>query len=156
MSTRRESGRKDSLWLWDGEAEYDGELLTVDEHKLTARVREVRHWRLATGSPGRSIPMGLLERHREFCRRVCFGQSPAIQLGSLLEVRVETVQSSGDRHFDYVLAGTFMAVADGNLEALSQVSSDEAVRYLDARRRGLPSSSGSRRSGDSATGSMGT
>src|SRR5579872_7374409 len=124
MSTRRESGKKDSLWLWDGEAEYEGELITVDEHQFTARVREVRHWRLATGSPGRSIPMGLLERHREFCRRVCFGQSPAIQLGSLLEVCVETVQSSRDRHFDYVLAGTFTAVADGNLEDLSQLSSD--------------------------------
>jgi len=156
MSTRQESGKKDSLWLWDGEAEYEGELLTVDEHQLTARVREVRHWRLATGSPGRSIPMGLLERHREFCRRVCFRQSPAIQLGSLLEVFVETLQSSRDRHFDYVLAGTYAAVADGNLEDLSQLSSDGAIRYLDSRRRRLRPSSSSRRSGDSATGSLGT
>jgi hypothetical protein len=155
MSTRQESGKKESLWLWDGEAEYEGDLLTLDEPHFTASLREVRRWRLATGSPGRSIPMGLLERHREFCRRVCFGQSPAIQLGSLLEVRIETVQSSRDRHFDYVFAGIFAAVSDGNLEALSQLSSDEAVAYLDSRRRGFPPPSVRRRSGDSATGSLG-
>jgi hypothetical protein len=150
--TKRESAKKDSLWLWDGEAEYEGELLTLGEGNLVARVREVRRFRLSTGAPGRPVPRDLLERQRELCRRVSFGQSPAIDLGSLLEVRVDTVQASGDRRFDYVLAGTFAAVADEHLETLSQASTDEAVRYLESRRNGRPTAA----RGDSATGSLGT
>ena len=73
--TKRESAKKDSLWLWDGEAEYEGELLTLGEGNLVARVREVRRFRLSTGAPGRPVPRDLLERQRELCRRVSFGQS---------------------------------------------------------------------------------
>jgi hypothetical protein len=146
-TTKKERAKKPHLWLWDGQTEYEGEVLKLDTRQLTAKVREVRRWRLSTGSPGRAVPSGLLERHRELCRRVCFGQSPAIQLGSLLEFRVETVQSSGDPHYDYVLAGSFAPVEDEHLEALSQLSSDEAIRYLESRRRGGP---------PSGTGSFGT
>lgn len=131
-----ESARKDAIWLWTGQVEFEGELLSLEDRKLTARVRQIRRWSLATGAPGRSVPLHFLERQRELTRRLCFGQSPAIQLGGLLEFLVETVQSSSDRQFDYVLAGTFSPVADEHLEVLSRLDSDEALRYLESRRSG--------------------
>jgi hypothetical protein len=132
--SKRESTRKDAIWLWTGRIEYEGEILTLDGNQLTARVRQVRRWSLATGAPGRSVPSHFLEQQRELTLRLCFGQSPAIQLGGLLEFRIEAVQSSGDRQFDYVLAGTFSPVADEHLDALSQLDSDEALRFLESRR----------------------
>lgn len=130
--SRRESARKDPIWLWTGQVEFEGELLTLNRPQLTARVRQVRRWALSTGAPGRSVPLHFLERQRELSRRLCFGQSPAILLGGLLEFRVETVQSSRDGQFDYVLAGRFSPVADEHLEALSRLDSDEAPRYLES------------------------
>jgi hypothetical protein len=137
--SKRESAGKDPLWLWTGQIEFEGEILTLNGSQLTARVRQIRRWSLATGAPGRSVPLHFLERQRELSRRLCFGQSPAILLGGLLEFGVETVQSSRDRQYDYVLAGTFSPVADEHLDALSRLDSDEALRYLESRRNGTKS-----------------
>lgn len=146
--SKRESAGKDPVWLWTGQIEYEGEILALEGAQLTARVRQVRRWSLATGAPGRPVPLHFLERQRELSRLLCFGQSPAIALGGLLAFRVETVQSSGDRQYDYVLAGTFSPVADEHLEALSRLDSDGALRYLESR-RGVDGT----RSADSSTGS---
>jgi hypothetical protein len=137
--SKRESARKDQIWLWTGQIEFEGEILTLHGSQLTARVRQIRRWSLATGAPGRSVPLHFLERQRELSRRLCFGQSPAILLGGLLEFQVETVQSSRDRQYDYVLAGAFSPVADEHLDTLSRLNSDEALRYLEARRSGTKS-----------------
>jgi hypothetical protein len=145
MSTRG-SGANDAFWLWDGEAEYEGHLLSLDEGRLSARVRQVRRWTLASGAPGKPVLLDLMERQRLLTRRVCFGQSPAILLGALLECRVLAVQRSQDRTFDFVLSGAFTAISDERLEALSELSSDEAHRYLQTRRKGFPAS------GESAAG----
>ena len=129
------SGGHDSLWLWDGEDEYEGHLSTSDEHHLAARVRLVRRWTLASGAPGRPVPLDLLERQRLLSRRICFAQSPSIQCGALLEFRVGAVQPSRDRRFDFVLSGTFIPVADEHLDALSRLSTPDALRYLQSRGR---------------------
>jgi hypothetical protein len=132
---KKESGGPDSLWLWDGEAEYEGRLGSSDGRHLAARVRQVRRWTLASGAPGRPVPLDLRERQRLLSRRICFSQSPAILLGALLEFRVAAVQPSRDRQFDFVLSGTFIPVADEHLEALSRLSTPEALYYLQSRGR---------------------
>src|SRR5262245_4263664 len=140
VMSKRESGRSDSFWLWDGEVEYEGQLVSLDEAQLTARMRQTRRWTLATGAPGKPIPGDLRERQRAFARRVCFGQSPAIQLGTLLEVRIEALQPSRECPFDYVFFGSFSQISDEHLLPLSQLSTTEAARYLEGRRLGRPSS----------------
>jgi hypothetical protein len=122
--------------LWDGEAEYQGFLLKVNGAQLTARMREIRRWTLDSGAPGRPVPLNLIERQRHLSRRVCFGQSPSIHLGSLLEFRVGAVQPSSDHQYDYVLTGTFASIDDDRLETLSRLSSDQAHRYLQSPRGG--------------------
>jgi len=131
--SKRGSGNE-PFWLWDGEAEYQGYLLSVDGEHLTARMREVRRWTLDSGAPGRPVPVDLIERQRRLCLRVCFGQSPSIHLGGLLEFRVGAVQPSRDRQYDYVLSGTFASINDAHLETLSELSSDQAHRYLQSQR----------------------
>jgi len=131
--SKRGSGNE-SFWLWDGEAEYQGYLLAVDGHSLTARMRDIRRWTLDSGAPGRPVPLNLMERQRHMSRRVCFGQSPAIHMGGLLEFRVGAVQPSKDHQYDYVLSGTFSSIDDERLEALSRLSSDQAQRYLQGER----------------------
>jgi len=140
--SKRESGRSDAFWLWDGEAEYEGHLASLDESQWTARMRVIRRWSLATGAPGKPVPSNLLERQRALARRVCFGQSPSIQMGALLEVRIECVQPSRDHQFDVVLSGSFSQVSDEHLLPLSQLSTTEATRYLEARRQGRSSAFG--------------
>jgi len=123
------------LWLWDGEDEYEGQLGAGGEHHLVARVRLVRRWTLASGAPGRPVPLDLLERQRLLSRRICFAQSPMLLLGVLLEFRVATVQPCRDRRFDFVLSGTFIPVVEEHLDALSRLSTPDALRYLQARGR---------------------
>ena len=143
MSTRK-SGGGDAFWLWDGEAEYEGLLLSVNQSgHLTARIRQIRRWGLASGSPGKPVPQDLMERQRLLIRRISFAQSPSIQLGTLLEFRIQAVQRSQDRQFDYVLSGSFAPITDEHLESLGELSSDEAHRYLQSRRKGFPASGGS-------------
>ena len=133
--SKRGSGN-DSFWLWDGEAEYQGDLLAVDGQRVTARMREIRRWALDNGAPGKPVPRDLMERQRGMSRRVFFGQSPAIHMGGLLEFRVGAVQPSRDHQYDYVLSGTFTSIEDEHLETLSRLSSDQARRYLQSRRDG--------------------
>jgi len=106
--SKKESGGHETLWLWDGEDEYEGPLGVSGEHHLVARVRLVRRWTLASGAPGRPVPVDLLERQRALSRRICFAQSPAVLFGSLLEFRVAAVQPCRDRRFDFVLSGSFV------------------------------------------------
>ncbi|HVE40054.1 MAG TPA: hypothetical protein VNM14_09220 [Planctomycetota bacterium] len=138
--SKRGSGNE-TFWLWDGEAEYQGHLLAVDGQRLTARLREIRRWTLDSGAPGKPVPLNLIERQRHMCRRVCFGQSPALHMGGLLEFRVGAVQPSKDHQYDYVLSGTFASIDDDRLEALSQLSSAQAHRYLQGE-RGAESATG--------------
>ena len=133
--SRKESGGHDMFWLWDGEDEYEGLVVSSDEHHLAARVRQVRRWTLASGAPGRPVPLDLLDRQRSLSRRICFAQSPAVHLGALLEFRVAAVQPCRDRLFDFVLSGTFLPVADEHLDALSRLSTPDALRYLQSRGR---------------------
>ena len=134
--TTRANGANETFWMWDGEAEYQGEIVTVDGHRLTARMRQIRRWTMAGGSPGRPVPGDLLERQLTFTRRLCFGQSPAVQMGALLEFRIGAVQRSRNPQFDYLLTGTFAAIHDEHLEALSGLNSDQAHHYLQSRRNG--------------------
>lgn len=128
--SKRGNGASGHFWLWTGEAEYEGQLLSTTENQLTARVRSAGRWSPATGSPGTQIPRDLRERQRWFARRVGFAQSPEILSGALLEIRVSAVQPCRNAQFEYVLAGTFSRVEDDHLEALSRLSSDEAMNYL--------------------------
>jgi hypothetical protein len=144
--SKRGTGANDAFWLWDGEAEYEGHLCSLDEGRLNARVRQIRRWSLASGAPGKPVLIDLMERQRLLTRRICFAQSPAIDLGALLEFRVHAVQRSQDRAFDFVLSGSFSPISDERMEALSQLSSDEAQLYLQSRRKGFPAS------GESAAG----
>lgn len=132
---KKGSGGQESLWLWDGEAEYEGHLGSWDEGHLAAWVRQLRRWTLASGAPGRPVPLDLRERQRQLSRRICFAQSPALHLGALLEFRVGAVQPSQNRGFDFLLAGTFVPVADEHLDALSRLSTPEALHYLQSRGR---------------------
>jgi hypothetical protein len=131
-------GAPDAFWLWDGEVELEGQLLRADESRLAARMRHRRRG-MTSGTAGRSVPLDWLERQRLLARSICFGQSPSIHLGGLLEVRVEGVQPSRDPDFDYVLAAAYAPVADEHLEALSELSAEPALRYLRSRRSGAPS-----------------
>lgn len=133
--SKKGSGGHDTLWLWDGEDEYEGQLGSSNGHHLAARVRQVRRWTLASGAPGRPVPLDLLERQRLLSRRICFAQSPALHLGALLEFRVAAVQPCRDRRFDFVLSGTFLPVADEHLESLSRLSTPDALRFLQSRGR---------------------
>jgi hypothetical protein len=133
--SKKESGGHETLWLWDGEDEYEGPLGVSGEHHLVARVRLVRRWTLASGAPGRPVPVDLLERQRALSRRICFAQSPAVLFGSLLEFRVAAVQPCRDRRFDFVLSGSFVPVAEEHLDALSRLSTPDGLRYLQARDR---------------------
>ena len=133
--SKRGSGNE-AFWLWDGEAEYQGQLLSVDGQRVTARMREIRRWTLDAGAPGRPVPLDLIERQRGMVRRVFLGQSPGIQMGGLLEFRIGAVQPSRDHQFDYVLTGTFTSVSEEQLETLSRLSTDQARRYLQSQRDG--------------------
>jgi len=133
--SKKGSGGHETLWLWDGEDEYEGQLGSSGEHHLAARVRQVRRWTLASGAPGRPVPVDLLERQRLLSRRICFAQSPALHLGALLEFRVTAVQPCRDHRFDFVFSGTFIPVADEHLESLSRLSTPDALRYLQGRGR---------------------
>jgi hypothetical protein len=124
----------ETFWLWDGEAEYQGYVLSVDGQRVTARMREIRRWTLDAGAPGKPVPLDLLERQRGMVRRIFLGQSPAIQMGGLLEFRIGAVQPSRDHQFDYVMTGTFTSIDDEQLENLSRLSSDQARRYLQGQR----------------------
>jgi hypothetical protein len=141
--SRKGSGAPESLWLWDGEDEYEGHLGSSDEGHLAGRVRLVRKWTLASGAPGRPVPLDLLERQRLLSRRICFAQSPSLHLGALLEFRLGAILPSRDPRFDLVLSGTFVPVADQHLEALSRLSTPDALRYLHTRERSEGSSAAS-------------
>lgn len=130
--TKRGSGRKELFWLWAGEAEYEGHLLSANGDRLLARVRRTERWTPATGAPGMPVPLDVMERQRWLARRVGFGQSPAILLGALLEVRVAAIQPTRDPEFEYVLAVTFSRIGDEHLEELSRLSCREALHYLQA------------------------
>jgi len=122
------------FWLWTGENEYEGWLLSHRENRLTARVRRLNRWTPDTGaSPGNAVPLDVMERARGLSRRLGLGQSPAIESGALLEFRVVTLQPSSVANYDFVLTGTFVMVADEHLEALSRLNSNEALRYLQAK-----------------------
>ena len=133
--SKHAGGGPESIWLWDGEAEFEGTVTSSGEHHLAARVRQVRRWTIASGAPGRSVPLDLRERQRVLSRRISFAQSPAVHLGALLEFQISAVQPSRDRRFDFVLLGTFIPVADEHLDALSRLSTPDALRYLQARGR---------------------
>ncbi len=138
--SKRGTSANDAFWLWDGETEYEGHLLSLDEGRLTAKVRQVRRWTLASGAPGKPVLLDLMDRQRQLTQKLCFAQSPAIELGALLEARIQAVQRSQDRTFDFVLSGTFATISDERLDALSRLSSDEAQYYLHVRRKGFPAS----------------
>ena len=138
--SKRGGSANDAFWLWDGEAEYEGHLVSLDEGRLTAKVRQVRRWTLASGAPGKPVLLDLMERQLQLTRRICFAQSPAIELGALQEAHIQAVQRSQDRTFDFVLSGTFAPISDERMEALSKLSSDEAQLYLQSRRKGFPAS----------------
>jgi hypothetical protein len=148
-------GGADSFWLWDGEVELEGQLLLVDEPRLVVRMRHRRSEPALVRGPGRSIPLDWLERQRRLAQTLAFGQCPSILIGGLLEVRLEGVQPSRDPEFDYVLSGAYQPVADEHLEALSELSTDQALRYLRSRRFGAPSAD-PRRFGESALALFGT
>jgi hypothetical protein len=133
--SQRTSGRNEQFWLWTGETEYEGLLLSVDGGRLTARVRPSERCSPENGASGSPVPLDVRERQRRLFRRVGFGQSPAILSGALLEFRIETLQPSQDARFDYVLAGTFSGVADEHLEALSQLNSREVFHFLESTSR---------------------
>jgi hypothetical protein len=125
-----DGGRKESFWLWTGEAEYDGYLLAVGEERLIARLRPSHRWTPGTGAPGMPVPYDVIERQRWLTRRIAFGQSPAVHQGALLEFRVAALQPSRDPLFVYVVAGSFARISDEHLEPLSRLSSNEAFHYL--------------------------
>ena len=122
---KRGSGRYEAFWLWTGESEYEGQLLRVTGTKVLARVRRCGIAGACTFSP-----LDLNERQRGLLKRIGFGQSPAILSGSLVEFRVSALQPTRDPHYEMTLAGTFWPVADVHLEALSELESNEALRYL--------------------------
>jgi hypothetical protein len=130
--SKRGSGNE-AFWLWDGDAEYQGQLLSVNGQRVMARMREIRRWSLDSGAPGKPVPLNLMERQRHMSRRVCFGQSPAIQMGELLTFRVGAVQPSKDHQYDYVLMGTFTSIDDEHLDMLSRLNSEQAHRYLESQ-----------------------
>ena len=127
---KRGSGRRESFWLWTGESEYQGQLISVTATRVLARVRRCGPWTPAGGAAGTAVPLDLNERTRRLSRQVGFGQSPAILAGSLIEFRVTGIQPTQDPHFEFALCGTFWPVADVHLEALSELESNEAFRYL--------------------------
>ena len=123
--SKRGSGSAESFWLWTGDTEYDGELLRVYGTKVMARVRRSGHWKAGT-----LVPLDLNERQRRLTRRIGFGQSPAILGGSLIEFRVVALQPCRNPDFEMTLTGTFWPVADVHLDALSELESNDAFRYL--------------------------
>ena len=127
---KRGGARNDLFWLWTGETEYEGHLISADGVRLIARVRHADRWTPATGAPGMSVPLDVMERQRRLARRVGFGLSPAIHAGALLECRVVAIQPTRDPEFEVVLAGTFSRIADEDLEPLSRLSSNAALQYL--------------------------
>ena len=122
---KRGSGKIDSFWLWTGDTEYEGLLLRVYGTKVLARVR-----RFGLGNSRTFVPLDLNERQRGLTRRIGFSQSPAILSGSLIEFRVVALQPCRDPQYEITLTGTFWPVADVHLEALSELESNEAFRYL--------------------------
>ena len=123
--TKRGSGKTESFWMWTGDTEYEGQLLRVTATKVLARVR-----RCGLSGSCTFVPLDLNERTRGLLKRIGFGQSPAILSGSLVEFRVTALQPTRDPHFEMTLTGTFWPVADVHLEALSELESNEAFRYL--------------------------
>ena len=128
--SRRESGRNASFWLWTGDTEYEGHLLSVDGVRVLARVRRCGPWTPAGGSAGVAVPLDLNERTRHLSGRIGFGQSPAILAGTLIEFRVSALQPSWDPGFELTLCGSFWPVADVHLERLSKLDSTKAFEYL--------------------------
>jgi hypothetical protein len=122
---KRGSGKTDAFWMWTGDTEYEGLLLRVTGTKVLARVR-----RCGIAGSCTFSPLDLNERTRHLNTRIGFGQSPAILSGSLVEFRVTGLQPTRDPHYEMTLTGSFWPVADVHLEALSELESNEALRYL--------------------------
>jgi hypothetical protein len=123
-------GSGETFWMWTGETEYDGEVLSVKGTGVTARIRRVDRKIPAGGAVGTVVPNDMVERQRHLARRIGFAQSPAILAGSLTEFRVVAIQPSQDPLFDFVLSGMFWPVADVHLEKLSKLDSPKAFEYL--------------------------
>ena len=87
-------GSGEHFWMWTGETEYDGEVLSVKGTGVTARIRRVDRKIPATGAVGVTVPNDFVERQRHLARRIGFAQSPAILAGSLTEFRVVAIQPS--------------------------------------------------------------
>jgi hypothetical protein len=128
--SKRGSGKNETFWMWTGETEYEGEVLSVKGTGVTARIRRVDRKTPMTGPVGNTVPLDLVERQRHLARRIGFAQSPAILAGTLTEFRVVAIQPSRDPHFEFVLSGMFWPVADIHLEKLSKLDSNKAFEYL--------------------------
>ena len=127
---KRGSGTNEHFWMWTGETEYDGEVLSVKGTSVTARIRRVDRKIPAGGAVGIIVPNDMVARQRHLARRIGFAQSPAILAGSLTEFRIVAIQPSQDPAFDFVLSGMFWPVADVHLEKMSKLDSNKAFEYL--------------------------
>jgi hypothetical protein len=130
--SKRESGKGEHFWMWTGETEYSGEVLSVKGTSVTAKIRRVDKKTPATGTVGTTVPNDMVERQRHLARRIGFAQSPAVLAGSLTEFRVVAIQPSRNTEYEFVLTGMFWPLADHHLEKLSKLDSNKAFEYLQA------------------------
>ena len=128
--SKRESGKNESFWMWTGETEYEGQVLSVKGTGVTVRIRRVDRRTPANGAAGITLATDLIDRQRHLARRIGFAQSPSILAGALMEFRIVALQPSQDPDFEFVLAGMYWPVADVHLEKLSQLNSNKAFEYL--------------------------
>src|SRR5689334_4600356 len=105
--SKRGNGRDEAIWLWTGDTEYEGHILSLKGTGVTARLRRCSRRIPVTGAVGTAIPTDVIERQRQLARRIGFAQSPVILAGSLVEFRIVAIQPSQDPEFDVVLTGMF-------------------------------------------------
>jgi len=68
-------GSGEHFWMWTGETEYDGEVLSVKGTGVTARIRRVDRKIPSTGAVGVTVPNDFVERQRHLARRIGFAQA---------------------------------------------------------------------------------
>ena len=118
------------LWMWDGAAEYEGLLLKLDEKSFTARLRQAKKAPSTVSGLGKRLPASTPEAQRQFTRRRFLARFPGTAEGTLFEAQIDSVQTSTEGAFEYLISGRFGTLDDAQLETLRTLSVEGAAALL--------------------------
>jgi hypothetical protein len=119
------------LWMWDGAAEYEGLLLTLDQSAFSARIRQAKKKAVTSVTGlGKRLPASTPDAQRHLARRKFLAHVAGTSEGTLFEAEIENVQVTGEGEYEYLISGRFGALDEKQLESLRRVSIESAATLL--------------------------